>query len=364
MDKATLEKRRKALKFKDPGIFEKTMYAFNLLTDLIKFYPDLIFKGGTSLLLHVFPPVRFSIDIDILLHKKHEKSLEENLSRLVSESSVFNLLKEDERESDIPKAHYKFYYDSHFARNEQYVLLDVVFCEHPYHKVVDKKLEGHQLSIANTSAVVKIPTVEGLFGDKLTAISPKTIGIPLNQKREMEFVKQIVDLGMLFDMLDDFEDIKKTFIKNSKQENTFRKTKYTIDEVLEDILDIAFKYSQYLLKGANNSLKEIEHINGGLTRISNHLVVKYGQTDLKLAFAKIAYMCMVIKGKEDSKIIKDVDFSQVEGRSFQDGYRLLEGLKKTNPEAYFYWLLEFGESSRKVIEKGVGKKVGERGGEK
>lgn len=51
-----LESLRKKLKFRDRGIFEKTVYAFNLLSELLRIYPGLIFKGGTSILLHIFPP--------------------------------------------------------------------------------------------------------------------------------------------------------------------------------------------------------------------------------------------------------------------------------------------------------------------
>lgn len=342
IDKENLENLRKKLKFRDAGIFEKAVNAFSLLADLLKFYPDLIFKGGTSLLLYAFPPLRFSIDIDILLHKKNQKNLFDNLQKLVAESEVFSLVKEDERESEIPKAHYKFYYDSHFTRDQQYVLLDILFCEHPYCKVVEKKLHTHPLCLKSNNVTVKVPTADGLFGDKMTAISPKTIGIVLNDKREMEFVKQIIDLGMLFNMLSNIEDVRNTFINTIKKENEFRKTRYIKDEVLNDILDIALKYSQHLLKGANGTLKEIERINSGLKRVSNHLVTRYAQSDLKLAFAKIAYMCSLLRGKDKSKIIKDVDYTIIEGKRLAGHYEILEGLKKTNPQAYFYWVLGYG----------------------
>jgi len=63
-DRNWMESLRKELGFKDPGIFEKSVYAFNLLGEVVKVYPRLVFKGGTSLLLHIFPPARLSIDID------------------------------------------------------------------------------------------------------------------------------------------------------------------------------------------------------------------------------------------------------------------------------------------------------------
>jgi predicted nucleotidyltransferase component of viral defense system len=50
----------------DPKILEKVIYAFTLLEQLKRTELNLIFKGGTSLLL-MFPKARrFSIDIDII----------------------------------------------------------------------------------------------------------------------------------------------------------------------------------------------------------------------------------------------------------------------------------------------------------
>lgn len=62
-----LESLRKELQFSDRGIFEKAVYTFNLLSELLHIYPNLIFKGGTSVLLHIFPPARLSIDIGVKL---------------------------------------------------------------------------------------------------------------------------------------------------------------------------------------------------------------------------------------------------------------------------------------------------------
>ena len=341
LDKKSIEDLRSKLKFRDVGIFEKTLCALNLLQDLSNFYPDLIFKGGTSILLHIFPPPRFSIDIDILLHKKNKEGLLSNLEKLSSESQVFVSVEEDERESKIPKAHYKFYYDSHFARDQQYILLDVVFCEYPYHKIVIKKLKDCPIAVGDTAAKVKIPTIEGLFGDKMTAVAPQTTGLPLNPKYEMEFVKQVIDLGRLFDNVSDLSDIRDTFSATAKQENSFRKTKFSDDDVLEDIQKIAFKYSQHLLKGGDNLFKEIRFIDSGLRRVSNHLIGRYYKSDLKLAFAKIAYMCQLIRDRKQKGIIKTVDFNLFKEKTLPEQYVVLEGLKKTNPQAYFYWVLGY-----------------------
>jgi len=343
-DKNQIESLRKELKIRDPGIFEKTVRAFNLLDGLLKVYPGLIFKGGTSILLYQFPPVRLSIDIDILLPEKDRESLLVNL-QAIAEASGFKAVKEDERQSKIPKAHYKFRYDPFFGPREDSILLDVVFCEHPYHKVVEKSLNGYPLIWSDTNVIVKIPTIDGLVGDKMTAISPKTLGLRLTEGRDMEYLKQIIDLGALFGMAEDLDDIRDTFSKTCAMENDFRKAKYSQEEIFDDILEVSFQYSQWLLKGADNSFKEIESINKGLERLSNHLVIPIRPDHLKVAFAKIAYMIRLMRDTNASKIMKDVNLSVIDGVRFDGRFKILEGLKKMNTPAYFYWALAVGIKS-------------------
>ena len=60
----------------DPIIVEKVIRALILLESLQISKLDFIFKGGTSLMLMIQEPRRFSIDIDIIVeHKKLEKYL-------------------------------------------------------------------------------------------------------------------------------------------------------------------------------------------------------------------------------------------------------------------------------------------------
>lgn len=180
------------------------------------------------------------------------------------------------------------------------------------------------------------------YPDLIFTISPKTIGLRLTEGRDMEYLKQIVDIGSLFDIVKDITDIRKTFIDTSKMENEFRKSRHLPDEILDDITEVAFRYSQWLIKGADNSFKEIEHINKGFERLSNHLVARLRPDDLKVAFAKVAYVAQIIRDTKVTKIIKDMDLSIVDGIRFDGRYKILDGLKKRNTPAYFYWALAFG----------------------
>lgn len=340
-NKSQIEDLRKELKIRDPGIFEKTVRVFSLLEGLLKVYPGLIFKGGTSILLHQFPPERLSIDIDILLSEKDRDSLSGNINA-IAETSGFKTVKEDKRQSAIPKAHYKFRYDPFFGTREDSILLDVVFCEHPYHRIVEKPLKGHLLISSDTDSIVKIPTVDGLIGDKMVAVSPKTLGLRLTEGRDMEYLKQIIDLGALFGMIEDLKDARETFSKMCAMENGFRNAKHSKGEILDDILEVAFRYSQWLLKGADNSFKEINSINKGFERLANHFVTRISPDDLKVAFAKVAYIGRLILNPGVSKIVKNVDLSVIDGIQLKGKYKILEGLKKRSVPAYFYWVLAVG----------------------
>ena len=337
-----LESLRKDLQFSDRGLFEKAVYTFNLLSELLHIYPNLIFKGGTSILLHIFPPARLSIDIDILLLEKERTGLRDTLIKMASASEWFDAVEEDTRGGNIPKAHYKFKFSSQFSKIPQYVLLDVVFTEHSYKKLVEKDISKIPLLFSDSKTVVRIPTPEGLLGDKMTAVSPKTIGISLNEKRSMEVLKQIIDLGELFNIAKDIDDMRQSFIKTAQQENGFRGTSHSIEDVLDDMVDIAFKYSQSLLRGADNSFPEIALINDGLGKVANHLRKKIGRQEIKVAFAKIVYMSSVLKGKGKPKIAKKANLSLIEGMTLPERYKILERLKAVNPEAYFYWVLGYG----------------------
>ena len=74
---------------RDPNLMESMIYALYLLEQLKLSGLEFIFKGGTSLILLMDEPKRFSIDIDIIIRPKiHREELETYLSKAV-ETSAF-----------------------------------------------------------------------------------------------------------------------------------------------------------------------------------------------------------------------------------------------------------------------------------
>ncbi len=81
----------------DPLIVEKVIRALVLLEELQKAGLNFIFKGGTSLMLMIQEPRRFSIDIDILIEDKTQ-NIETFLDRVIKNSD-FTEWKEHKRKS-------------------------------------------------------------------------------------------------------------------------------------------------------------------------------------------------------------------------------------------------------------------------
>lgn len=110
------EKRKKYSK--DPIIIESMVFALFLLEQLKTTGLDFIFKGGTSLILLLEQPKRFSVDIDIIVNPAITKEVLEKYLFKITESGTFKQIVLDERRSykkGIPKAHYKFTFISNFA---------------------------------------------------------------------------------------------------------------------------------------------------------------------------------------------------------------------------------------------------------
>jgi hypothetical protein len=92
---------------RDPILIEKMIMALILVENLRLSGLEFIFKGGTSLILLLGIPQRFSIDIDIVLPKS--QNLEKCL-QAVLDQGIFHLIEESKRAGDLPKQHYKFYF--------------------------------------------------------------------------------------------------------------------------------------------------------------------------------------------------------------------------------------------------------------
>lgn len=113
----------------DPILIEKMIMALTLLENLQNGGMDFIFKGGTSLLLVVGAPMRFSIDLDIVM--ENDTGLEATLHSVLQQG-VFHRFEEDERPCGVPKRHFKFFSRSAIEDKESSILVEILFEANPY----------------------------------------------------------------------------------------------------------------------------------------------------------------------------------------------------------------------------------------
>ena len=222
----------------DPGLIERTLYAFGLLEALRRVGMEFIFKGGTSLLLLLSSPKRLSTDIDIVVDPGTDVD-----SFIEKAGTVFPFMAKEEQlrsgKNNIVKRHFKFTYDSPVQKGPLYILLDVLFEENHYERIVERSIENDLLLTEGTNLTVSLPSVDCILSDKLTAFAPYTTGIPLRAKKDLEIIKQFYDVSTLIDEFERFEDVRKTYFSISQTEISYRGNGITPEKALEDTIQAA-----------------------------------------------------------------------------------------------------------------------------
>ena len=335
----------------DPELIEKVIYALELLEKLAYSEMEFIFKGGTCLLLLLEKVNRFSIDIDIIANYESKDKMEYFLENIVKGSTVFYKYEENIRgeKSDIPKAHYKFFYNSDLDGQEKYILLDVLLENNPYFLVEENEIKCEFITSKETNiAKVRMPSKECILGDKLTAFAPNTTGIPYGVGKEVEIIKQLYDVSNLFDEAEDLDLVRRTFIDIAKQELEYR----GLDNDYNDVLDDIFKTSLNIASKGKIDLNKFKELEIGVTRIKSYIFSSNFIIENAIGCsAKAAYLSRLIKNNEikferfnnkikmDTIVISDDNFSKA-----------FKGIKKFSPEAYYY-LYKALEINSKLIDE-------------
>lgn len=295
---------------KDPAIMEAMIYALYLLEHLKLAGLEFIFKGGTSLVLQMDQPKRFSVDIDIILDPSiNKEKLEGFLSKIVP-SSAFNGMELDSKRSyqrGIPKAHYKFYYDSNIGTRDKEgkaisnpqreILLDIIFAENSYPVTIERPLETEWLIQEGDVVKVIMPDIDSIAGDKLTAFAPNTTGVPYGIEKEKEIMKQLFDVGCLFDELTDIEVVKQSFRKSVKSEIEYRPERKieSAEQVLQDTIDTSLLISGIVNLSKKEENLPLREINSGINQFKHYIFEgTFGLLEAKVASSKAALLAAMI----------------------------------------------------------------------
>jgi hypothetical protein len=317
---------------KDPILIETMIMALTLVENLKKAGLDFIFKGGTSLLLLLESPLRFSIDIDIVL--PDTTNLDDCFMDVLRQG-IFTRIEESKRSGQLPKQHFKFFFQSVIQEKESHILLDILIEKNPYPMLYPIDIQSSLITLDGQATKVVCPSKECLLGDKLTAYAPHTTGIPYGKGKELEMAKQLFDVAALFDVSDDIRMVRTTFQKIAPQELAYRGIK---DLTSTDVLWDAFHTSVLIGTRGTASDEEYAELVDGFRKMAGFVYSGFFSLDSAILCAsKAAYLSALIFGevKTIDRFEKNLDIS-VWTITNQD-FNKLNKLKKTSPEAFYYF---------------------------
>jgi hypothetical protein len=323
---------RKIAAGRDPILIEKMVMALTLVENLQLSGLDFIFKGGTSLILLLGEPGRFSIDIDIVL--PNEQSLGPFFQSVIDQGAFYHY-EENRRPGELPKQHYKFFFHSVIQNKESHILLDILFDENLYPCLKDLSVDTPILSIEGQATKVSCPAVECLLGDKLTAFARSTTGIQYGLGKQIEMAKQLFDIGALFDSASNVDLIRRTFEWMATKELTYRRMP---DLTPTDVLLDSFQTA--CLIGTRGAIPggEYTELLAGIKKLAAFVYSANFTIDAAIACAsKVAYLAGLIL-KQNTSIARfqtNIDISS--WNISNPDYGKLNKLKKTSPEAFFYF---------------------------
>ncbi len=333
----------------DPKMLEKVVYAFTLLEQLRANDISLIFKGGTCLLLMTDPPRRFSIDIDIITETSQEE-IETTLDKIVKETSFTKWSADNERKHVIgaPMSHYKIYYTSQLDQHygDEPILLDILCTANPYSRIQTLEVTHEWLEIEGKPVTVEVPVPEAILGDKLTAFAPKTTGILYTKGRHTEIIKQLFDISHLFDVSEDIGTVRASYDKVVKEEIKFRKLDLDKNQVLEDTFQAC-----WALALRDEKKPDFQHLKTGIQNITNFIIGRFKIEEAIVAGAKTAYLCQILMNGTTSSPKKYSSPEEIKDWLIENAtYNKLNKLKKSNPEAFYYWYQAINEIKVDVEE--------------
>lgn len=329
-------KNRKA----DKILVEKVIRALFLLEGLAKIDLNFVFKGGTALMFIMDSSKRLSIDIDIILYEEPE-NIEELFDKLISDQHFTGFeLQHRSTDSKIKKVHYKFFYSPiHKTQSEEeYVLLDILFEKPNYQQIIELPIKSKFIILNGEDITVKLPSKNDILGDKLTAFAPNTTGIPYFKKEKsmsMEIMKQLYDIAGLVDIADDLKILGKTFKTFSRTELNYRKKdNMNHNDVIDDVIETSLCIVSRGIAGTG----KFEELQAGIQRVSRFIFSEPFHLDKAITMAsKAAYIASLIK--YNSEVIEKYNNPlQMKEWGISDPmWPRLNRLKKSNPEAFFYW---------------------------
>lgn len=325
----------------DPVQLEKCILAFELLGRLADDGISFVFKGGTAVMRRLGVIRRLSVDVDIYCLMEKTR-FEAKLADIGRRAPFHRWEQRHRRQPPLPrKRHYYFYYASDLSGKEDHVILDVVEEENLY-PVVDNLLVEMPFFIPDHQIEVPVPSVEGLLGDKLTAFAPTTVGLPYDPDSPVDIIKQLFDIGQLFDAAADTASVCDAYAQVFAAENGYRGNPYTMEKALDDTYRAALTLSSIDLT-RNIDIDNANQLRAGVKNIQPLLVqARFDLPAAKAAAGKAALLSRIILRNRRDLDLRRLRFTpdtveDLKATTIPRPLEFLTKLRGANDEAFHYW---------------------------
>lgn len=282
---------------------------------------------------------RLSIDVDIMCPLG--TNIEDYLKDYAQSGFLkYQLVERRQAGKDVPKSHSKFLYQVAFKGQSDatsFILLDVLYEDCHYHKTNTIDIVSPFIKVDGEPQKVIVPSIEDILGDKLTAFAPETTGIPYYKKDRLatlEVIKQLYDVGRLFDRMQDIDITSRSFKAIANVELGYRNLGHDLTQIYQDIRQTALNISTrgFVDKDMFALLQK------GIISIKPFMYKSaYRIEEAIIDAAKAAYLATLIeKGEKSVERFPSIPLTedlQIEPVLTNKLNKLKIGL----PKAYFYW---------------------------
>jgi len=247
-----------------------------------------------------------------------------------------------QRGTDIPKSHSKFFYNITFladSKRNSHILLDVLNEDCHYFNASRVPIISPFIKTDGDTQTVMVPSIGDILGDKLTAFAPNTTGIPYykgNNDCSLEIIKQLYDVGRLFDKISDLKITTQSFRKIAEVELSYRNMKNDTDLIFEDIRQTAMCLATRGKEGVGN----FDLLVSGVSKIKSFMFRSNYSLDAAIVDAsKAAYIATAIENGIVTPAKYNGNPNSIAEMVLPKCLTTkLNKLKRSLPEAYFYWV--------------------------
>lgn len=145
-------------------------------------------------------------------------------------------------------------------------------------------------------------------------------------------IKQLYDIVFLFDKITDLYVVRESYSKVVQEQISYQKLNMDASDVLKDT-----RLACYTLAERDTKSEEFKHLQLGIKNFTNFIIDRFSIEEAITASAKVAYLISLLN-KEDQEIERFKNPLEIKDWLIEDqAYNKLNKLKKSNPEAFFYW---------------------------